>query len=186
MKANRLGPALSFACVVAAAAALAGCAAERRAPQPTPAPSPTATRPVSTPAPAPRPIANWRDAPITPGLWLYRAEPAGSAALFGPGGGNALLALRCERAGGQVTLARAGAAQGSVPLSVTTTNGTRAFSATAQGGIVPQLTVALAPRDPLLDAIAFSRGRFAVEAPGLPPLYLPAWPEVARVIEDCR
>jgi hypothetical protein len=44
----------------------------------------------------------------------------------------------------------------------------------------------LAARDPLLDAMAFSKGRFAVDVPGLPPLYLPAWPEVTRVIEDCR
>jgi hypothetical protein len=44
----------------------------------------------------------------------------------------------------------------------------------------------LAATDPLLDAIAFSRGRFAVEAPGLPTLILPTWPEPARVVEECR
>jgi len=44
----------------------------------------------------------------------------------------------------------------------------------------------LSARDPLLDAIAFSRGRFALEAAGLETLYLPAWPELSRVIEDCR
>jgi hypothetical protein len=44
----------------------------------------------------------------------------------------------------------------------------------------------LGARDPLLDAMAFSKGRFAVEVTGLPMLYLPAWPEVTRVIEDCR
>ena len=38
----------------------------------------------------------------------------------------------------------------------------------------------------LLDAMAFSRGRFAIDVNGLPSLYLPAWPEVGRVIEDCR
>jgi hypothetical protein len=44
----------------------------------------------------------------------------------------------------------------------------------------------LPARDPLLDAIAFSRGRFAVAVPGEPTLYVPSWTEISRVIEDCR
>lgn len=44
----------------------------------------------------------------------------------------------------------------------------------------------LAAGDQLLDAIAFSRGRFGLEVPGLPPLVLPAYPELTRVVEDCR
>ncbi len=47
-------------------------------------------------------------------------------------------------------------------------------------------SVSLNPRDPLLDAMAITRGRFAVEVEGETPLYLPAWAEVTRVIEDCR
>ena len=39
---------------------------------------------------------------------------------------------------------------------------------------------------PLLDAMAITRGRFAVEVEGEPGLYVPAWAEVTRVIEDCR
>jgi hypothetical protein len=34
--------------------------------------------------------------------------------------------------------------------------------------------------------MAFSRGRFMVEAQGMATLVLPAWPEPARVVEDCR
>lgn len=45
---------------------------------------------------------------------------------------------------------------------------------------------ALNPADTLLDAMAFSKGRFAVEPAGGAPLYLPAWPEVTRVVEECR
>jgi len=48
------------------------------------------------------------------------------------------------------------------------------------------ISIQLAAYDPLLDALAFSRARFAVVAAGSPPLVLPAWPEIARVIEDCR
>ncbi|HYN45217.1 MAG TPA: hypothetical protein VES64_00845, partial [Allosphingosinicella sp.] len=40
--------------------------------------------------------------------------------------------------------------------------------------------------DPLLEQMAFSRGRFLVYAEGGQALILPAWPELARVIEDCR
>mgnify|MGYP006891167444 CR=1 FL=1 len=39
--------------------------------------------------------------------------------------------------------------------------------------------------DPLLDAMALTKGRFAVEV-GAAKLYLPSWAEVSRVIEDCR
>jgi hypothetical protein len=40
--------------------------------------------------------------------------------------------------------------------------------------------------DSLLDALAFSRGRFASMMPGSPALVLPAEPEIAHVVEDCR
>jgi hypothetical protein len=46
--------------------------------------------------------------------------------------------------------------------------------------------VVLPARDALLDAIAFSRGRFALEAAGLETLYLPSYPEISRVVQDCR
>jgi hypothetical protein len=48
------------------------------------------------------------------------------------------------------------------------------------------LTAELAAFDNLFDALAFSRGRFSVTAAGGAPLVLPAWPEPARAIEDCR
>ena len=48
------------------------------------------------------------------------------------------------------------------------------------------LAAELPSDDPLLDEMAFSRGRFTVEAEGLEPLILPAWPEPARVVDDCR
>ena len=98
-----------------------------------------------------------------------------------------MLGLRCDRAAGRMNLARAGQATGPVPFTVTTTSLARTYSAApVPDAAQPLVGVPLSPRDPLLDAMAFSRGRFMVEVPGLPTLYLPAWPEVARVIEDCR
>jgi hypothetical protein len=41
-------------------------------------------------------------------------------------------------------------------------------------------------QDTLLDAMAFSKGRFAIEIAGMRTLYIPSYPEVTRVIEDCR
>jgi hypothetical protein len=44
----------------------------------------------------------------------------------------------------------------------------------------------LRPSDPLLDQMAFSRGRFLVTSEDGPSLVVPAWPEFSRVVEDCR
>jgi len=49
-----------------------------------------------------------------------------------------------------------------------------------------RLSATLGAWDPLLDAFAFSHGRVGVTVSGLAPLVVPAWAEVARVIEDCR
>ena len=54
------------------------------------------------------------------------------------------------------------------------------------GGQPPAIAASAGARDPRLDQIAFSRGRFLVDVAGQSRLVLPAWPEVARVIEDCR
>ena len=68
-------------------------------------------------------------------------------------------------------------------MTVRTETVDRALALQSQGSAAG---AELNPRDPLLDAIALTRGRFAIEVPGQQPLYLPAWAEVTRVIEDCR
>ena len=178
MMLSRLMPTL------AAIAVLSACAAQRK-PLPAPPPPAPAPAPVATAVPAPSP-ADWRDAPVTPGTWRYEAAAGGSTASFGPVAATPLASLACDRANARMALRRAGAAPGPVPLSITTSTATRAFTATPEAGPMPHLVLNLAVRDPVLDAMAFSRGRFAIEVAGLPALYLPAWPEVGRVIEDCR
>jgi hypothetical protein len=66
-------------------------------------------------------------------------------------------------------------------ITATSTRGT--LSAEPESG---QLIARLPAGDPLIDAMAFSRGRFMVEAGTAAPLYLPSWPEISRVAEDCR
>ncbi len=100
-------------------------------------------------------------------------------------GGNAL-ALSCDRAAGLVTLMRPGTAEGQVPMTVITSSQSRPLTGMAVATNPPVIAATLTARDGLLDAMAFSRGRFAIETHGLPTLYVPSWPEVSRVVEDCR
>lgn len=148
-----------------------------------PPPAPTAS--VPAPAPPPSLAADWRDWPLAPGDWAYRSDAAGSVAQFGPAGAAPQVALRCDRATRQVRLERAGVAT-SGELTITTSYGAARWPATPTPSSVPQTIAARAAADGALDQIAYSRGRFAIQAPGLAPIALPAWPEIGRVIEDCR
>lgn len=182
MKANPLPRLIAPAIAILA---LAGCSAQVIPPPPSaPAPAPTqAPRPAPPPPPPP---ANWQDAPATPGDWNWSMEGGRSTARFAGG----LLAFACDRASGRVQLTRqglAGTPAGTdVPLTISTTSVTRSVTGSQIRGPSPSIVVNFAARDSLLDAMAFSRGRFAVQAPGLPALYVPSWPEIGRVIEDCR
>jgi hypothetical protein len=174
------------ALTIAAAAALlllGSCAAVPPAP-PVQAPLP-ARAPPTDPAPAAtqqRPPLDWRDAALTPGTWRWGMEAGASTARFA----DDELVLRCDRAAGSVMLQRktADTVIGAVPVTLLTSSGMRVLSGESGNG--QPITLTFAARDPLLDAIAFSRGRFAVEAPGLSLLIAPSWPEISRVIEDCR
>lgn len=171
--------------LVAALAALTAACATPQTPMPVPASVPVPV-PVPAPRPAPPPPADWRDAPPTPGDWRWSAASGSSQASYGPAGAPPLATLTCDMASRSVLLARAGAALSAVPMTVRTTFSLRLLSSDPAAGRPGWITARLAARDPLLDGIAFSRGRFTVEVAGLAPLYLPSWPEVSRVIEDCR
>lgn len=140
------------------------------------------------PAP-PLPVAapaDWRDAAQTAGTWRWALEGGNSAASFGVAGFTPVVLMVCERAKARVILMRSGAASAAVPMAVRTTTTMRPLASDPAISPPGWLALALPARDPLLDGIAFSRGRFAFEAAGLETLYLPAWPELSRVIEDCR
>lgn len=164
------------------AALTAACATPQK-----PAPLPIR---IPVPAPAPRPTppppADWRDAPQTPGDWRWSALSGSSQASYGLAGALALVTLTCDLPSRTVLLARAREAPGGVPMTVRTTFNLRPLTSDPAASRPGWITARLAARDPLLDAMAFSRGRFALEVTGLAPLYLPSWPELSRVIEDCR
>lgn len=167
---------------------LAACVSSPELP---PAPAPVA-RPAPTPTPAPPPVVqepvydSYLDAPHTAGTWTYVQEPGETLALFGTSPSQPVFVVRC--AGGQIGLARKteNQAVGSRVMSISTETVTRQLTASPFSGR-PQLVAAiLSPRDTLLDAMAITKGRFAVGVEGERTLYLPAWVEVTRVIEDCR
>ena len=109
-----------------------------------------------------------------------------STARFSAPGGAPLAALACDRTAQQVILARAAPPAAAAALVVTTTTLRRALPADPAQPWPGMITAAVPARDPLLDALVFSRGRFLLETAGQAALYLPAWPELARVVEDCR
>lgn len=166
---------------------LAGCVSPPASPPP-PAPQPVPTPPPA-PAPPPPPVlrGDWQDWPATPGYWAYRQDERGGIALFGAANAGAQLMIRCDRAAQRIFLSRAGSAPaGSAPMTIRTSAQTSSHIVRNSGGQPPYVALELAPRDPLLDRMAFSRGRFVVEVAGLPMLVVPAWPEFSRVVEDCR
>lgn len=138
----------------------------------------------AAPTPVPAAIQDLSYATPVAGSWAYSATADGSEAAFSNPQGFAQLILHCARATRRVTIAKlAGAAAPS--LSVWTSSLTKSMPS----GFNPatgRLTIDLAPYDPLLDAIASSRGRIGVSVSGQAPLVVPAWAETARVIEDCR
>lgn len=189
-RAMRLYPSLSIAApFLILLGSCVGPAQERArpaAPRPI-APSPVTTRPapVATPAPAHAPASvEWQYRPATPGNWTYRADPAGSVALFGQNGADPQLTIRCDRAARRISLIRAGTGTGAMILR--TSYGATSWPTTPAPAAAPQTLAVRAASDATLDQIAYSRGKFAIEATGLPPLIVPAWAEMARVVEDCR
>jgi hypothetical protein len=97
---------------------------------------------------------------------------------------TARLVLLCSTVTRLVTISRISAAPAAT-LSFWTSSATRDLPARFDVNSKRVITQ-LAARDPLLDALIFSRGRFAVSMPGSPALVVPAGTEVAHVVEDCR
>ncbi len=114
-----------------------------------------------------------RSAPLAPGVWQYRALPGASEAQFGT-----RVQLRCDYATRRVLVRRfdASVAVAPPPLAISTDTISRPV---ARDGW-------LLSSDPLLAAIAFSRGRFVIDGGGSERIVLPSSPEAARTIEDCR
>ena len=126
------------------------------------------------------------DAPHTPGSWEYEDEPGEKLALFGVNPRQPIFLVRCGD--GVVSLGRVTETPQSETkvLNVDTETVSSQLVACPVPGRESILSAELLPGDPLLDAMASTKGRFMIDVEGEDPLYLPAWVEVSRVIEDCR
>lgn len=168
---------------IAGAALLAGVAAACVPRQVPPAPVPPPPLPARSPTVVmPRPAsstADWMDVALSPGDWRYRGETGTPSAIFASDGIS--LTLRCERSG-TILFGLLGAR--SAALTIRTTYGERRLAATPAH--LNETIATLRASDPVLDEMAFSRGRILVQAEGGRALIIPAWPEIARVAEDCR
>ena len=168
--------------LLASLTALAACSS----PPPPPVPQAPPPKPlvVAAPLPAARPTGDWTNWPLAAGDWVYRQDDRGSIALFGPMNAEALLTIRCDRARQRIYLARSGSGAGRIVIRTSST--LKEFAGSPTGGAVPYIATEIMPRDPILDAMIFSRGRIAIEVAGQTPLAIPSWAEIGRVVEDCR
>ena len=107
--------------------------------------------------------------PLAAGQWTYVATASGGEARFA-----SHLSLLCDKPTRTVTITRPGAPVAA--LTVVTDTQTRSIPPNGR----------LSAYDPLLDAMAFSRGRYLVSGGNYAVLAIPSWPEAARAIEDCR
>jgi len=157
-------PNISFASLaLVAALAIAGCTPSGETePVSTPTPSPVQTQAPPPPIVQEPVYENYLDAPQTPGDWSY-ARIGGGERSNQPSPGNRVMSIKTETATRNFT--------------------TQEFAGGTSG---PLVGIALDPSDPFLDAMAITKGRIAIETEGMRTLYLPAWPEITRVIEDCR
>lgn len=127
---------------------------------------------------------HWLDEPRSVGDWSYRQNIDESRAQY-LGAGGELFSLTCKFSAQKIQMDRPVAAARAGMMRIRTETGDRVFNATPNAG-ANTVSIMLNQNDPLLDAMAITKGRFAVELEGAPTLYLPSWAEVTRVIEDCR
>jgi len=118
------------------------------------------------------------------GSWSYAPTGDGSEAVFANASGSPQLWLHCTRATRRITISRL--ASGAAPFLNVWTSSQAKDLPSSFNPATGRLTADLSNYDPLLDAIVSSRGRVAFIVGTQPPLVVPPWAEVARVIEDCR
>ena len=119
-----------------------------------------------------------------PGRWTFVPGAAGGSAVFSDAVGRPQLTLSCTRAARRITLSKPASA--AVAAMTVWTSFAQRNLATGFNPATATISADLAATDPLLDAMAFSRGRFAVTVAGTPSLVVPSWPEVSRIVEECR
>jgi hypothetical protein len=133
---------------------------------------------------APAPAADLSTATPIGGSWVYLSVQGGSEARFVNTSAQPQLTISCARATRQVTISRPAA--GAAPFVLVWTSAQTRNLPASFNPATARLSAIVNAYDPLLDAMAFSRGRLGFSALNQPTLVVPVWAEVTRVIEDCR
>ena len=129
-------------------------------------------------------FTDYSNSPLLPGTWSYLAVQGGSNARFVDSTGTIRISVGCNKTSRGVTIARTSAAP-AASLSIWTSTSSRNQPAMWEQP-AQRVIATFNARDTMLDAIVFSRGRFAVSMPGAEAFVIPTGPEPARIIEDCR
>lgn len=159
--------------------ALAGCTAIPKSDQQQPArPEPV---PAAPPQAMPSQTVPWDQRPFDTGIWQY--DGRARTAVFAQAG-RPLLTLSCAGASVRLTTDRLASAGQAQAVDLKTSSGIVRLRFEPQGAQGSVLTVPSS--DNKLDQIAFSRGRFALDASNGHHLTLPVHAEIGRLIEDCR
>jgi hypothetical protein len=169
------------------------CTGSRPAPVARPSAAAAASAPARAPTQLPPAVralpagtaSGWADAPLSSGGWRYEGDGTVSRALFGDNPFRPAMVIACDRGQGRIGIAVRGTPPGPRRMEVLTETAQAALTAASEPA-VEGVAAILAPADPLLDAMALSKGRFAVTVDGAGMLIVPSWAEVSRVIEDCR
>ena len=138
----------------------------------------------SSPALAQTAVPDYSNARTVEGSWTHAATAGGVEATFRNSAGQPQLFLTCARAARQMLIARPATAAAPI-LQVWASNASRNLPAVFNPA-TRRISATLAAGDPLLDALALSRGRIAVGVAGQPAIVAPAWAEILRVVEECR
>lgn len=178
---------ITFPLALAMTASITACSATQPESAPSPPPPPQAVAPpvVQTPQ-VTQPKGVWTDWQIASGQWVYRQDARGSLALFGRSDSDATVIIRCDQNRDQIFISRAGSITAGARMTLRASSGLQSYQARSNGDDPSYAAISVDPADIMLDRIAFSRGRFAIETTELQSIAVPIWPEFTRVLEDCR
>jgi hypothetical protein len=118
------------------------------------------------------------------GAWSYAPTTDGSQTTFADAAGQPQLTIRCTRSTRHVAILKPATAA-SPSLWIWTSSQSKSVPATFDAA-AGRVSSEFGAYDPLLDAMASSRGRIGFSTSGVAALVVPPWADVARVIEDCR
>ncbi len=133
-----------------------------------------------------RPPGDWTVWPLSNAEWTFKRGKEGPLARFGyrdyPAG---IVLIQCVKARRIVRFSRGGNSAAK-SMRILTSQATRDLGASMTFSTTKYLSAEVALTDPLLDSIASSDQRFAIDVVDLQPIAMPESPALQSVISECR